>query len=355
MKIKALSNVLREGTVALISSEINRFYFTEFLTTNGFLVVGKTGAIFITDGRYIESAKAESKECEVVLQKEGEEVFDQLLEIIKSFGKEVLIEASKLSISLGVKYEEKLSDVVINKTGELDEIISSLRIVKKPIEIEKLERAQRIAEKAFDKVLEIIKPGILEKDIAIELEYLMKKNGATDVSFETIVVTGANSSKPHGVPGMTAVKNGDFITIDFGAVFEGYCSDTTRTVGIGKISDEQRKVYDLVLKAQEEGIKALRPGASCREIDVVCRDIISAAGYREYFSHGTGHGVGVEIHEAPTLNAHSKEHLRPGHVVTVEPGIYLPGKFGVRIEDMLFITETGYKNFTTLPKMLTIL
>ena len=200
-----------------------------------------------------------------------------------------------------------------------------------------------------------IKPGVTEKQIALELDFYMLSHGAEAVSFETIAVTGAKSSMPHGVPDETVVKNGDFITMDFGAVCKGYHSDMTRTVAVGEVTEEQKTVYETVLKAQKNALSVLKKGLPCSEADKAARDIIDNAGYGDYFGHSTGHGVGVEIHENPTLAPKSTDILEIGDVVTVEPGIYLPGKFGVRIEDMALITENGYENLTSSPKELIIL
>ena len=355
MNIKALSSVLKEGTAALVISETNRLYFTEFSSSDGFLIVAKDGAKFITDSRYIEAATEESKDCVVELQKTGLEFEKQLIDTLNEFGaKEVLIEASRLSVSDALKYEEILKDFVLVKTDNLDDEINRLRKVKNAEEIGKIKRAQEIAEGAFNKILPLVKPGVSERDLAAALDYEMRKLGALGVSFETIVVAGENSSKPHGVPGDNKVKNGDFITFDFGALYAGYHSDTTRTVCVGTPTPEMANVYDTVLKAQCAGVDALKPGLPCRAADAVCRDIIKDAGYGDFFGHGTGHGVGVEIHEQPNLSPRTSEDvlLEVGNVVTVEPGIYLPGKFGVRIEDMLSITEDGAYNFVTLPKEL---
>ncbi|MBO4445341.1 MAG: aminopeptidase P family protein [Clostridia bacterium] len=360
MNIKELGKMLKDGTAALIISEVNRLYFTEFASTDGFLIVTNKGAKFITDSRYIEAAEKEAKECKVELQKSGKEFADQLVKAIKELGgKTVWIETSRLSVSDAKAYEKLLAEgklrLVLN--DKLDSAINELRKAKSEDEKAKLQKAQRIAEKAFKAILPMIKPGVKEREIAAALDFEMRKAGATAVSFETIVVTGKNSSKPHGVPGDTKVRKGDFVTIDFGALYAGYHSDTTRTVAVGEVTPKMANVYDTVLRAQKAGVAALKPGLRAFDADKVCRDIIKAAGYGEYFGHGTGHGVGVEIHELPNLSPRAKKSilLQPGNVVTVEPGIYLPGEFGVRIEDMLLITEDGAHNFATLPKKLIVL
>ncbi len=360
MNIEALGKTLKYGTAALIISEVNRLYFTEFESSDGYLIVTNKGAAFITDSRYIEAAQKEAKDCRVLLMKSGKEFAEQLVSEIKELGgKTVWIETSRLSVSDAKLYEKILAEgklkLVLN--DRLDTAINEFRKVKSGEEKAKLQKAQRIAEKAFKTILPMIKPGVKEREIAAALDYEMRKAGATAVSFETIVVTGKNSSKPHGVPGDTKVKKGDFVTIDFGALYAGYHSDTTRTVCVGTPTPKMANVYDTVLRAQKAGVAALKPGLRAFDGDKVCRDIIKEAGYGEFFGHGTGHGVGVEIHELPNLSPRAKKNilLQPGNVVTVEPGIYLPGEFGVRIEDMLLITDDGAHNFATLPKKLIVL
>lgn len=358
MNIIALQKALPEGSVALIVSEVNRFYFTEFEASDGYLLVGKSGAKFITDSRYIEAATVESVDCVVELSEAGDEFYAQLFDTIDEFGgKKILFEASRLSIAEGERFKARFKDYELDFSVTLDKLIDEQRMIKSEKEYEKLLGAQKIAEKALLDTLPLIKPGAKERDIAAELDYRMRKLGALGVSFDTIAVAGENSSKPHGVPGDYAIKNGDFITIDYGAIYKGYHSDTTRTFAVGSVSEEQKKVYNIVLSAQLAGVDALQAGLPARDADAVCRDIIKAAGYGEFFGHSTGHGVGVEIHELPNLSSRAAADviLKPGHVVTVEPGIYLPGKFGVRIEDMLMITGDGARNFCSLPKELIVL
>ena len=215
--------------------------------------------------------------------------------------------------------------------------------------------AQRIAERAFDEVLGEIKPGMTEREIAAELVYRMLRNGAENISFDPIVVTGAKTSMPHGVPGDRKVQRGDFLTMDFGCIYKGYCSDMTRTVAIGGVSDEMKAVYNIVLKAQLAGIAAAKAGLKGREIDAAARKVIDEAGYGEYFGHGFGHGIGLEVHEEPNAGPVSEALMEPGVVISAEPGIYLPGRFGVRIEDVIIITENGCENITTAKKELIIL
>lgn len=337
----------------LIISPENRRFFTGFESSDGYLLVTKGRAVFITDSRYIEAAENTVKNCEVVLQ---DNYISQLGDIFSAENaKKIGIEASRLTVANLNTLSEKLSAFEFVTNDTLDTFIRSLRSVKNFAEVESIKAAQRIAEKALLHACGFIKEGVREKDVQLELDFYMLKNGAEALSFETIAVAGKNSSMPHGVPSDYRIQNGDFITMDFGAVFNGYHSDMTRTVALGFATDEMKKVYETVLKAQTESIKAYRPGVPCAEADRVARDIISEAGYGEYFGHGLGHGVGIEIHEYPSVSPRSQSTLREGFVVTDEPGIYLPGKFGVRIEDMIYITADGNMNLTQADKSLTVL
>lgn len=233
--------------------------------------------------------------------------------------------------------------------------VSELREVKTSNEIEKLIAAQRVAEKAFDELMGIINPDMTEKQVAAELIYRMRLYGADDVSFDPIVVSGTNSSKPHGVPSDRKLQRNSFTTIDFGCKLDGYCSDETRTIAFGSVSDEMRKIYDTVLEAQLAGIATAKAGVTGAEIDGAARAVITKAGYGEYFGHGFGHGVGLEIHERPNASPSWKQPLKSGVVISAEPGIYLPGKFGVRIEDVIILNETGCEVITKTQKELLIL
>ena len=269
--------------------------------------------------------------------------------------KTVAVENHRLTLAEFDNLKEKLPSVQFVTTSALQNAIEEIRIVKSDSEIEKIKAAQRIAEEAFDHILTFIKEGMTEKEISLELDFYMLSHGADALSFETIAVAGKNSSMPHGVPGEYRVQKGDFITMDYGAVVDGYHSDMTRTVCLGEPTDKMREVYDTVLKAQLEGLRVLCDGITGSEADAAAREIIEKAGYGKNFGHGLGHGVGVEIHEAPRLSPKAPHTLKSGHVVTVEPGIYLPDEFGVRIEDMAVITENGHINLTSCPKELIIL
>lgn len=343
---------LSEGEAFLVISPENRLYLTGFESTDGYLLVTAEESVFLTDSRYIEAARAKVTGCtEIALLKNAAE---DLNGYIKSLNiNKVYIEASRLSVgqfnSLGASLDcECLAE-------KADEAIKELRRTKTESELKNICAAQRIAEQAFEHIRTFIKPGVTDREIGLELDYFMLRAGAQALSFETIAVSGMNSSMPHGVPTDKKVERGDFVTMDYGAVVNGYHSDMTRTVAVGEVSGKQAEVYDTVLKAQLTSLDLLAPGVACKAADAAARDVINAAGYGEFFGHGTGHGVGVEIHEFPVLNPRSTEILAPGDVVTVEPGIYLPGEFGVRIEDMAFITENGSENLTKCPKTLIIL
>ena len=353
MSIQALKESMKElKGVSLILSEENILYFTGFFSTNGVLLVTGETALFYTDGRYIEAATNRITSCDDVLLLK---TFDEsVLPTLKTFNFEnIYVEDERLSYAR----VEKLKKVLPApwQTGVLDEIIRKIRKVKIEEQTDKIIAAQRIAEQA----LEVIKPqivvGAVERELALELDYTMLRLGAQALSFETIFVSGANSSMPHGVPTDKKIEYGDFVTIDFGAVVDGYHSDMTRTFAVGNVSEKQKDVYETVLRAQLNAIEAIRPGKRCSDMDKIARDVIAQRGYGEFFDHSLGHGVGVEIHEPPYLSAKSEETLEVGNVVTVEPGIYLPGEFGVRIEDMGLVTENGYRNFTKAPKALEIL
>ena len=354
MGINKLQKFLKNNLEAIIiSSPENRRYFTGFPSSDGYLVVTKNDAVFFTDSRYIEAAQKSVKNCRAQkLTRVSNEIKDYIREknIIK-----IYTERNRVTVSDYDFFKTVFSPCKVTASKKLEKETDNIRRAKSDEEKECILTAQKIAENAFEHILTFIKPGVTEKQIALELDFYMLSHGAEAVSFETIAVTGAKSSMPHGVPDETVVKNGDFITMDFGAVYKGYHSDMTRTVAVGEVTEEQKTVYETVLKAQKNALSVLKKGLPCSEADKAARDIIDNAGYGDYFGHSTGHGVGVEIHENPTLAPKSTDILEIGDVVTVEPGIYLPGKFGVRIEDMALITENGYENLTSSPKELIIL
>lgn len=353
--INELKVYLKEkNAAALIMSEENICYFTSFHSSNGYLLVTGDKAIFLTDSRYIEVAENTIKTCDEIIETKG--IAKSVAPIVEGLNiKNLMLESERTTVSVYNNIKEIFSSCNVICDGELDKKISHIRVRKNEAEVVKIIKAQRIAEKAFEHMLTFIKEGMTEKEVALELDYTMLRSGADALSFETIAVSGKNSSLPHGVPSDKKIEKGDFITMDFGAVTDFYHSDMTRTVAVGEVSSKQIEVYETVLEAQLKGLEALSAGVPCRDVDAVARNIIATKGYGDYFGHGLGHGVGVEIHESPSLNPSSGAILEVGNIVTVEPGIYLPGEFGVRIEDMAVITESGYSNLTLAEKKLIIL
>ena len=255
-----------------------------------------------------------------------------------------------MSYATFLEFQHALHAVLVPMQKKID----AFRASKEPWELELMRKAQEITDLTFTQLQKVICAGMTEKDLRAELIYRLYKNGADGLSFDPIVVSGPNTSMPHGVPGDRQLQFGDFITMDFGCIYKGYCSDMTRTVALGFVTEEMDKVYKTVLKAQLAGIAATKAGVSGKAIDGAARKVIADAGYGEYFGHGYGHSLGLEIHENPSPNASNTEPLPAGVVCSAEPGIYLPGKFGVRIEDVTIITEEGCEDITGSPKNLII-
>lgn len=354
--IKDLQKLIAEkgiGYCALIISPENRKYFTGFESSDGFLLISADRSVFITDGRYIEAAEKQITNSEVMLLGK---TYPQIAEILGEMKcKHLLVESTRMTVSTYNSLKGVLKSISISTDTTLDTLINTLRSIKTESEVECIVKAQRIAEDAFNHILKFIKVGVSEKEIALQLDFYMLRNGGEGLSFETIAVSGKNSSMPHGVPSNKKVENGDFITMDFGTLINGYHSDMTRTVAVGFATDEMKNVYDAVLNAQINCLNNIKAGVPCKTGDEFARSVIRDAGYGQYFTHSTGHGVGVEIHEFPNLSPASDSILQIGNIVTVEPGIYIPEKFGVRIEDMAYITADGCRNLTNAPKELIIL
>jgi len=308
-----------------------RFYLSGFSSTFGITLVGQKGNFLITDGRYIERAK-ELKDFKVILWKGREE----LLEFLKGIKAEnLIVDPSRLKAKTYKELEKSFN--LIDCEGFLDEF----RAVKDDREISLITRAVQIAELSLKSVLHLLKPGTTEMEFRRALIDAFFKFGGSGEAFPTIVASGRNSAVPHWETGNREIKDGDVVIVDFGTVYSGYVSDITRTFLIGNVSSEARKIYDAVLEAQKLGIEELRAGKSCAEVDLKVRKFLENKGYSEFFTHSLGHGIGVEVHEAPTLSKRSTEILKEGNVVTVEPGVYIPEIGGVRIEDDCLITENG--------------
>lgn len=352
--IAKIRRAMREhgADALLLTSEINRRYATGFHSTAGVVYISEKRAAFFTDFRYIEAARQQIEGFEVREPGAGQSYAAVVNQLIQAdHVGSIALEDEALTHAEYLTWQDNLTARVMPQRG----LMSRLRTIKTAEEIERIVAAQRIAESAFLEVLEDIRPGVTEKQIAAELTYRMLYYGAENMSFDPIVVSGANSSKPHGVPGEKPVCEGDFVTMDFGCIVDGYCSDMTRTVAVGYATDEMTAVYETVLRAQKAGIAAARPGVAGREVDRAGRDVIEKAGFGACFGHGFGHGVGLYIHEEPTASPRGERILQEGMVITAEPGIYLPGRFGVRIEDMLALTNDGCRNLTEAPKELLIL
>lgn len=336
----------------LVTDEKNQRYASGFPITDGAVVVGLEKSWLITDSRYIEAAEAavDGSLTEVVLY-DREHPLTGIIRSVCAGMARLAAEDKKLSHVGYLGYEKALGRELL-PAGDLFE---TLRASKSEDEIACMIEAQRISEKALETVLHIIKPGMTERQVAAELVYNMLKNGSEGNSFDPIVITGSKTSLPHGVPGDKVIQSGDFVTMDFGSIKHGYCSDMTRTVAVGSASEEMRNVYDTVLRAQLAGIAAARAGVPGREIDAAARKVISDAGYGKYFGHGFGHSLGLDIHELPNANPSGEAPMPAGAVCSAEPGIYIPGRFGVRIEDVMVIRDTGAEIITKAPKELVVL
>ncbi|EMI09832.1 M24 family metallopeptidase [Anoxybacillus gonensis] len=329
----------------LITNEYNRRYMTNFTGTAGVALISETDAVFITDFRYVEQATRQIEGYEIV--QHTQTLIEEVAKQVERLGIQKLgFEQDDLSYATFSSYEKALKTTLIPVSGAVEK----LRLIKSEAEIKILKEAAEIADAAFRHILDFIRPGVREIDVANELEFFMRKQGATSSSFDIIVASGVRSALPHGVATEKVIEKGEFVTLDFGAYYKGYCSDITRTVAVGEVSDELKRIYDVVLQAQLRGVEHIRAGMTGREADALTRDYISACGFGEYFGHSTGHGLGMEVHEMPALSMRSDTVLQPGMVVTVEPGIYIAGLGGVRIEDDIVITENGNERLTLSPK-----
>lgn len=349
-----MARLPEDSDAALVTTPTNRRYLTGFPSSDGAVLVMRDRAVFLTDSRYIEAARRSVKAMTCTGYTRLSET---LTALVADWGvSRLYLEAEGVTIADKARYARMLPDTPLAVDGELDGWLQELRLVKTATELQLIEQAQALTDEGYAHILEFIRPGRTEREIALELEFFIRRQGAEGVAFEFIVVSGANSSLPHGVPGDKSVEAGDLVTMDFGAVVDGWHADMTRTVAVGEPGEEARRVYDTVLRAQQTCLDGLHAGMTGAAADALARDVIVAAGYGARFGHGTGHGVGLDIHEEPRLSPSAgAAPLRAGSIVTVEPGIYLEGRFGVRIEDMVCLTETGCRNLTKSPKSLCIL
>ncbi|MBR6223529.1 MAG: aminopeptidase P family protein [Lachnospiraceae bacterium] len=340
-----------ELDVVLISDPYSMRYYTGFTGGEGYVIVDRDEkSAVITDFRYTEMVGKECPDAKCIEIPSGKRGVEIAAETLKKMGiSSVGIEEKHLTVSLMSKLQERLPDINWVSASEL---IAKPRAIKDEKEIELIARAEAIGDEAFSHILDFIKPGMTEIEIGLELEFTMRRLGASGLSFDTIVASGENSSMPHAGVSDRRLQAGDLVTMDFGCVYQGYCSDMTRTIAIGDLSDEQMKIYQTVWTAQALALDEIRPGMNCKDIDKVARDYIYEAGYEGCFGHGLGHSVGLFIHEEPRFSPTCDEIIRPGMVITVEPGIYISGKYGVRIEDLVVITEDGYRNLAHSEKEL---
>ena len=342
--LERIGVLLKEYDAVLLTSPYNMRYFSGFLGGEGCAVICGGGSFLFTDSRYTEAAEKEAKRFKVIECGGAAKRCALISEIAKKNDiRTMAFEDDFMSYAEFSIMSDGLEGVSLCGASNK---INALRIIKSEDEIKKLRRAEEIGILAFENVLKNIREGITERDIAAELEYFMRKNGADGVSFDTIAISGKNTSLPHGMPSGKRLENGDFITMDFGCVYDGYCSDMTRTVVLGKAGEKQKRIYDTVLKAQLCGLEAIRAGVICADADAVARNVIKDAGFGEFFGHSLGHGVGLQIHEMPNLSPKCNIRLEENMIVTCEPGIYIPDFGGVRIEDMVCVKKDGVENFS---------
>lgn len=338
----------------MLTEEYNRFYAAGFPSsgTDGLALVTKNANYYFTDSRYTVAALQSVKNAQIEITGRGRGYAELVNGVIEKEGLHTVgFDQDYMTVADYERYSAKLGCALRGASALLRE----LRTVKDEQELERMVAAQRVAEKALEEILGFIRPGVTERQAAARLQYLMLSMGAEKMSFDPIVVSGIKTTMPHGVPGDKVIEPGDFVTMDFGCVKDGYCSDMTRTVAVGYADAEMRRVYDTVLSAQRAGIAATRAGVTGRDVDAAARQVIEDAGYGEYFGHSYGHGLGIEIHEAPNASPSNDTPLPAGAVTSAEPGIYIPGKFGVRIEDVVIIREGGCEDITLAPKELLVL
>jgi Xaa-Pro aminopeptidase len=337
----------RELDALLVTDLVNVRWLTGFTGSNGVALIGRDTRRFITDFRYLTQA---TEEVDGVWEREiAQDLHER---VMKELPPRVGFDDEHVAVRLHERLRELAGEgVELVAAGGL---IEELRLVKDPAEIDKVRAAARLADAALQEVLERGIVGRTERDVALDLEVAMRRRGASGPSFPPIVAAGAHGALPHAQPRDFAIPEGTFVVIDFGAQVDGYASDCTRTFATGEIDPRDREVYELVRRAQAEALDAVRPGPLGREVDAIARGIIDAAGHAEHFGHGLGHGVGLEVHEGPRLSTKGETQLAAGQIVTVEPGVYVPGHVGVRIEDLVAITADGHEVLSTLPKDLQV-
>lgn len=335
----------------LVSHPVNRRYVTGFTGSAGFALITATEAILITDFRYVTQVKEQAPHMTLVEYKGF--IFQAVAEQCKKLGVTALaFEQDHLTFAQHKELQDRLEGIA---TKPVSGLVEKLRMIKDQDELNMIRHAAQIADRTFAQIIQEIKPGMKEKDVAMRLEFLMREMGASSSSFDIIVASGKRSALPHGTASDKVLEKGDLVTMDFGALYQGYASDITRTIMLGQPSEKQKEIYDIVLEAGKRSIAAIRPGITGIEADAAARDYIAQHGYGDFFGHGTGHGLGLEVHEAPRLSVQGDMVLKAGMVVTVEPGIYLADLGGVRIEDDVVVTESGCEVLTHSTKELIII
>ncbi|AIQ69993.1 M24 family metallopeptidase [Paenibacillus graminis] len=337
-RVSKLRKVLQEQGLdaILITSGINRRYLSGFTGSSGFVLVTGDDSYLLTDFRYMTQAAEQVTGLKVV--QHGPKFIDTVRELLQGANVRIGFEQDDVTFSAYSAYAAALQPAVLVPVSKA---VENLRAFKDEGELAVMQRAADLADATFSHILNVIKPGMTERDVDLEMEFYMRTHGATSSSFDTIVASGERSAMPHGVASSKVIQNNEFVTFDFGALLDGYCSDVTRTIALGTPDPKLKEIYDIVLEAQLHTLANIKPGMTGRECDALARDVITRYGYGEYFGHSTGHGLGMEVHENPRLSKLADEIMEPGMVVTVEPGIYLPGLGGVRIEDDIVITESG--------------
>lgn len=338
-----------EADALLVSNDYNRRYLSGFTGSSGWLLISDSEALLITDSRYTEQAGKQAQAFDVVPQ--TGKVASLFLDLCKQHGwQRLAFESDHVSVATFDSYRDEFADEVA-LTGSQG-VVEDIRVAKEPDEVASLQRAIDIADGALAELTTWLRPGISEKAVAWRLEVLMREGGAEGLSFPSIVAAGSNGAMPHHRPGDDLIPSDTFIVMDFGCIADGYCSDMTRTIALGTPSPEMQAIYNLVLKAQETASAQVRAGMTGVEADALAREVIKSAGHGDYFGHGLGHGVGLEIHEAPRLSPLAGEIPLPaGAVVSIEPGVYIPDLGGVRIEDLVLLRDDGAETLTGSPKM----
>lgn len=346
-RIERLLNGADDDKLFLISSYPNIFYYSGFTSEDAYLLISNNRRIIVTDSRYTVQAGEQAKDFDVVDIAGGwDKIFESISEVCIAF------EDEKMSVAEYKRFKEYAKNKIWLKEQSA---IDAPRRIKDKEELKLIAAAEKLGDDAFSHILDYIKVGMTERDVALELEMYMKKHGASNLSFDTIVASGVRSSMPHGVASNKIIEHGDFVTMDFGCIYNGYCSDMTRTIVMGEADEKQQEIYNTVLKAQLAVLENIKVGMNCTDADKIARDVIAAAGYGKNFGHSLGHSVGIEIHEKPLFSPKSKDILEDGQVLSVEPGIYIDGFGGVRIEDLIAVIDGKIINFTASPKELIIL